>query len=144
MLVFTRAVLASVVVLSPAFARDIPARTAGLWLLKAEDNPFVDWSMCIDEARNDFLDTDVWDNFENECNIPASSTRGSSGKIEATCKLSEKTDAKLRVTFSGDFKTGYISNRQPGSRTLSARQTRSKPTPGSPMPGNARMTSSRA
>ncbi len=99
--------LLSVFVISPAAAKDIPPRTAGLWLLKADDNPFADWSMCIDETTNDFLDTDVWDNFANECKVTGSSTRKSSGKIDATCKLTDKTDAKLQVTFSGDFKTGY-------------------------------------
>lgn len=111
MFVFKRALvgaaLVSVFLISPAAAKDIPARQAGLWTLKAEDNPFADWSMCISETRNDFLDTDVWDNFANECKVTAASTSGSSGKIEATCKLSETTDATLQVTFSGDFKTGY-------------------------------------
>lgn len=111
MLVFKRALLGaallSAFLISPAAAKDIPPRTAGLWLLKAEDNPFADWSMCIEETKNDFLDSDVWDNFANECKVTGSSTGKSSGKINATCKLTEKTDAKLQVTFSGDFKTGY-------------------------------------
>ncbi|GEM_PF-1118229 len=111
MLVFKRAsvgaVLLSVFLISPAAAEDIPPRTAGLWLLKADDNPFADWSMCIEETRNDFLDSDVWDNFADECNVTASSIRKSSGKIEAICKLTDKVDAKLQVTFSGDFRTGY-------------------------------------
>ncbi len=111
MIVFTRALagaaFASVVLISPATAEDIPARTTGLWVLKSEDNPFADWSICIDEFRNDFIDTDVWDNFANECEVTASSTDGSSGKIEATCRLPDNTQAKLDLTFSGDFKTGY-------------------------------------
>ena len=61
MLVFKRtligAALLSVFLISPAAAKDIPPRTAGLWLLKAEDNPFADWSMCIEEARNCLLYT---------------------------------------------------------------------------------------
>jgi len=111
MIVFTRALigaaLASVALISPACADDIPARTTGLWVLKSEDNPFANWSMCIDETRNDFIDTDVWNNFADECEVTASNTSGSSGKIEATCKLTEKSDAKLQLTFSGDFKSDY-------------------------------------
>jgi hypothetical protein len=101
------AALLSVCIISPAAANDIPPRTAGLWLLKSQDNPFADWSICINETRNDFIDTDVWDNFANECEVTSSNTKGSSGKIEATCKLTDKTDAKLQLTFSGDFKSGY-------------------------------------
>lgn len=111
MLVFTRALVgaacASAMLISPASAEDVPARTTGLWILKSQDNPFADWSICIDETRNDFIDTDVWDNFANECEVTASSIQGASGKIEATCKLTEKSNAELQVTFSGDFRSGY-------------------------------------
>ena len=111
MLVFTRALvgaaLTSAVLISPATAMDIPARAAGLWILKSQDNPFADWSICIDETKNDFIDTDVWNNFADECEVTASNIQGSSGKIEATCELTEKSGAQLELTFSGDFKSGY-------------------------------------
>lgn len=92
---------------SAAFASDLPPRAAGLWILKSKDNPLADWSICLNEKRNGFIDTDVWSNFDNECEVTASDTHDSSGKIVSDCKLDEKTGAKLHVTFSGDFKKSY-------------------------------------
>ena len=88
-------------------AADVPSRAPGLWTLTSKDNPFADWSMCVDDSHGHFIDSDVWSDFEKECKVTTSSFDGSHGAIKADCELGGTGDVKLALTYSGDFQKSY-------------------------------------
>lgn len=92
---------------SMACASDMPSRAPGLWVVTSEDNPHANWSMCVDDSKSDFVDTDVWKNFGKECKVTAFQKDGSKHSLDAACDLGDGTQAKMQLSFSGDFRRSY-------------------------------------
>lgn len=98
--------LASFVVASAAIA-DIPSRAPGLWVLESKDSPHANWSMCVDSSVDDFVDTDVWKDFRQECNVTSLHESETESVLKASCKFDDDDNVALTLTYSGDFKTSY-------------------------------------
>lgn len=90
-----------------ALAADFPGRKPGLWILTSKDNPFADWSMCVGDSKNHFIDSDVWSDFDKECEVMTSSWNGNEGALEAGCELSGTGNVKMALTYAGDFQKSY-------------------------------------
>lgn len=90
-----------------AAADEFPKRQSGLWVFDSPDNRLVKGSLCVDDTRTNFVETDIWSNFAQECVV--SNNVGSLGpqKIEANCQSSMTGKVKLTVTYDGDFKSRY-------------------------------------
>ncbi len=104
---FAGIVAVSFLAFSAAIAADFPTRATGLWILKSPDNPFADWSLCVDDSKGHFVDSDVWSDFTTECTVVTSRWDGDQGALEADCALRGTGDVKLTLTYSGDFEKSY-------------------------------------
>lgn len=99
--VFTMLPLAAVA------AEDLPARKAGLWEITSTDNPFGNWITCIGKGKDNFVESDVWSDFEKECKVVSSKKTGAVQTLVANCEAAGTGKVKLNVEFSGDFEKQY-------------------------------------
>jgi hypothetical protein len=111
MFVFTRVIstiiaFASLAATSAALAES-PSRAPGLWVLESRDNPHANWSMCVDGSVGDFIDTDVWKNFRQECKVTSFHESETESVLKADCKLDDDSNVAMTLTYSGDFKKSY-------------------------------------
>ncbi len=90
-----------------ANATDLPKRQSGLWTFDSPDNSFVNGSLCVDDTNTNFMSTDVWSDFEHECEITRSVTDRSNGELTLTCRTATTGETKLAVTYDGDFQSRY-------------------------------------
>ncbi len=88
-------------------ADDFPKRQLGLWVFDSPDNRLVKGSLCVDDTLTNFVETDIWSNFAQECVVSNSVGKLRSRKIEANCQSSMTGKVKLTVTYDGDFKSRY-------------------------------------
>ncbi|WP_421359137.1 DUF3617 domain-containing protein [Agrobacterium rosae] len=90
-----------------AVASDLPSRKAGLWIITSKDNPFANWSACIDDRLDNFINSDVWSDFEQECESVSINKTMKGQKLTAMCKHGSPNEVALIVEFSGDFQSRY-------------------------------------
>lgn len=90
-----------------AAASDLPSRKAGLWVITSKDNPFANWSACVGDSKDNFIDTDVWDNFASECQVAHTEKTADGQTVFAYCESGLTGKVKLLVEFSGDFQKEY-------------------------------------
>jgi hypothetical protein len=90
-----------------AAADDFPKRQSGLWVFDSPDNRLVKGSLCVDDTHTNFVETDIWSNFAQECVIIDSVGKLTSREIEANCKSSMTGKVRLAVTYDGDFISRY-------------------------------------
>lgn len=88
-------------------ADDFPKRQSGLWVFDSPDNRLVKGSLCVDDTLTNFVETDIWSNFAQECVITDSVGKLTSREIEANCQSSMTGKVKLTVTYEGDFRSRY-------------------------------------
>jgi hypothetical protein len=88
-------------------ADDLPKRQSGLWVFDSPDNRLVKGSLCVDDTHTNFVETDIWSNFAQECVTTDSVGKVTSREIEANCKSSMTGKVKLTVTYDGDFTSRY-------------------------------------
>lgn len=99
--------LAGLLLSAPAFANALPQRKAGLWAVTSQDNAFADWKMCVDDARYNLVESDVWSDFTDECAVQSHEREGESYKFTAKCESGATGAVDLSVTLTGDFSTHY-------------------------------------
>ena len=90
-----------------ALASDLPSRKAGLWVVKSQDNAFANWSACIDDSKDDFVNSDVWSDFGKECKLTSITKTAEGQTLLSECVMASTGKVKLRVDFSGDFQSEY-------------------------------------
>ncbi len=100
-------VMATLCIVAGANATDLPKRQSGLWAFESRDNPFVNGTLCVDDTNTDFMETDVWNGFEQECKTIDSLTNRKAGELGATCRSTATGETKLTVTYDGDFQQRY-------------------------------------
>ncbi len=88
-------------------ADDFPKRQTGLWVFDSPDNRLVKGSLCVDDTHTNFIETDVWSTFAQECVVSNRVGTLGSRKIEANCQSSMTGKVKLTVTYEGDFTSRY-------------------------------------
>ncbi|MBB4320491.1 hypothetical protein GGE43_004056 [Agrobacterium tumefaciens] len=88
-------------------ADDIPKRQSGLWVFDSPDNRLVKGSLCVDDTDTNFIETDIWSNFVQECVVSNSVGNLRSWKIKAHCQSPMTDKVELSVTFDGDFTSRY-------------------------------------
>ncbi len=94
-------VLAMFCPFAAANAADLPKRQSGLWAFDSPDNPFVKGTLCVDDTNTNFISTDVWSDFEHECEITSSVTDRSTGQLISTCSSATIGETTLTVTYDG-------------------------------------------
>lgn len=88
-------------------ADDFPKRQSGLWVFSSPDNRLVKGSLCVDDTHTNFIDTDIWSNFAQECVISNGVGNLRPRKFEANCQSSLTGKVDLTVTYDGDFTSRY-------------------------------------
>lgn len=88
-------------------ASEPPPRKAGLWVVTSKDNPFANWSACVGDKKDNFIDSDVWDNFANECQVAHTEKTADGETVFAYCESALSGKVKLLLEFSGDFQSEY-------------------------------------
>lgn len=103
------ACLAVTALLLPAAgsASDLPPRKAGLWIVTSKDNPFANWSACVDDSKDDVINTDIWTDFAAECEVLHTEKTEKGRTLLAQCQSGLTGKVKLLVELSGDFQSQY-------------------------------------
>lgn len=103
------ACLAITALLLPAAgsASDLPLRKPGLWIVTSKDNPFANWSACVDDSKDNFINTDIWTNFSAECEVRHREKTAQRVTLFAYCESGLTGKVKLLLEFSGDFQSHY-------------------------------------
>ncbi|RDL50375.1 hypothetical protein BLJAPNOD_01496 [Ensifer sp. M14] len=91
----------------PALADDLPQRKSGLWAFTSQDNAFADWKMCVDDTSYNLVESDIWSDFRDECEVQSFDRDGASYKLAAKCLSGFTGAADLFVALDGDFSTRY-------------------------------------
>lgn len=90
-----------------ASGSELPKRKAGMWTIKSADNPFANWTTCVGADDDGFIETDVWDDYKNECRSTALTETAKGQQLVADCETGSLGKVKLVVEFSGDFQNAY-------------------------------------
>lgn len=99
--------LATLCAATGATATELPKRQSGLWAFESPDNPFINGSLCVDDTNTHFIDTDVWNGFDQECKTTDSEMDGPAGALRAICHSPATGETRLTVTYDGDFQKYY-------------------------------------
>ncbi|MCQ1854611.1 hypothetical protein [Neorhizobium galegae] len=67
----------------------------------------VKGNLCVDDTHTNFIETDIWSNFAQECVTFNSVGNLRPREIKAHCHSSMTGKVKLSVTYDGDFESSY-------------------------------------
>lgn len=88
-------------------AEDFPKRQSGLWVFDSPDNRLVKGGVCVDDTHTNFVETDIWSNFAQECVLSNGTGKLRPREIKAHCQSSMTGKVKLTVAYDGDFESRY-------------------------------------
>lgn len=78
-----------------------------MWIIKSADNPFANWTTCVGADEDSFIETDVWDDYKDECRNASLTETAKGQRLVADCETGSMGKVKLAVDFSGNFQSAY-------------------------------------
>ena len=109
-LIFSAAALSGFVLISTAYAADMPKRKSGLWEIKTlmKEMPGGGMTMqhCVDEKTDDLMQRDADKQAKQSCTVSNMKRDGDRMTVQSACKM-DKSTVTTDSVFTGKFDSAY-------------------------------------